>query len=100
MVAGFGHGTMKATRAVNVPVGCAGAFVNPGDVIVADADGAVVPLPRAAEVLELGRDREKKEAGTRARLAAGELGLDLYGMRPRLKELGLVYVDKPADADS
>jgi len=92
------RGTVKATPgSVNVPVVCAGAQVLPGDVVVADDDGVVVvPAAEAAEVLRLGRQRQEKEEAMRKRLAAGELGLDAYGMRARLQELGVVYIDPPA----
>jgi len=90
------QGTVKSTAgSVNVPVVCAGMTVNPGDVIVADADGVVVvPREKAAAVAQAGRDRIDKEAKTRERLRNGELGLDFYGLRDKLKQLGVNYVDE------
>ena len=90
------QGTVKATPgSVNVPVVCAGASVRPGDVIVADVDGVVVvPRLAAAEVARLGNERLAKEQKTRERLRSGELGLDFYGLRARLAELGVRYVDR------
>jgi 4-hydroxy-4-methyl-2-oxoglutarate aldolase len=90
------QGTVKATAgSVNVPVVCAGAAINPGDVIVADVDGVVVvPRDMAAEVARLGNDRVAKEEKARERLRKGELGLDFYGLRAKLTELGVRYVDE------
>lgn len=92
-------GTVKASiGSVNVPVVCAGVNVKPGDVVVADDDGVVVvPRLEAAKVAQAGEEREKKEAGSRARLQKGEKGLDIYGMRKSLEEKGLRYIDGPLD---
>jgi 4-hydroxy-4-methyl-2-oxoglutarate aldolase len=90
------QGTVKSTAgSVNVDVVCAGAFVRPGDVIVGDADGVVVvPRTTALEIARQGGVRIAKEGETRERLRRGELGLDFYGFRARLAELGVKYVDE------
>jgi len=93
------QGTVKETLAnVNVPVVCAGMLIHPGDVVVADDDGVVVVRRKeAADILKASKSREEKEAGTRALLKAGELGLDIYKMRERLAEKGLKYIDAPPE---
>jgi len=95
------QGTVKATAgSVNIDVSCAGAVVHPGDVIVADVDGVVVVARDAAEeVARLAEQRLIKEKRNRERLRAGELGLDLYGLRAKLAELGVRYVEEAAGID-
>ena len=89
------QGTVKATAgSVNVPVVCAGAAIAPGDVVVGDVDGVVVvPRQAAADVARLGNERVAKEEKSRERLRKGELGLDFYGLRTKLTELGVKVVD-------
>jgi 4-hydroxy-4-methyl-2-oxoglutarate aldolase len=88
------QGTVKSTLgSVNTPITCAGAMVEAGDVIVADDDGVVaVKRATAHEVAAAAEQRARKENATRERLARGELGLDIYDMRPKIAQLGLKYL--------
>ena len=90
------QGTVKATAgSVNIEVVSAGAIVRPGDVVIGDADGVVVVKREHAEAIStLGQKRIEKEAMSRARLKTGELGVDFYGLRAKLKELGVEYVER------
>lgn len=89
------RGTVKATLgSVNVPIVCAGTLVHPGDAVIADDDGVVVvPNHAVPQAAALGEERVRLEEAKRARLAAGELGLDIYNMRPKLQAMGLRYVE-------
>jgi 4-hydroxy-4-methyl-2-oxoglutarate aldolase len=91
------QGTVKETPGnVQTPIVCAGAYVRPGDVIIADDDGVVVVRREdAATVLAASKEREANEVLKRERLASGELGLDLYAMREKLAQRGLTYVEEP-----
>lgn len=88
-------GTVKETLgSVNVPVVCAGMMVRPGDAVIADEDGVViVPREAVSTVLDAAKKRTENEDMKRGRLAAGEMGLDMYEMRPRLEKVGLRYID-------
>ncbi len=81
-----------------MPLVCAGQYVVPGDVVIADDDGVcIVEREHAAKALEAGKQREANEVAKRERLARGELGLDIYNMRPKLEADGLVYLDNLDD---
>jgi 4-hydroxy-4-methyl-2-oxoglutarate aldolase len=90
------HGTVKASAgSVNIPVVCAGQLIRPGDIVIGDIDGVcIVAREHAAEVVAASQARIAKEEKAREKLRAGELGLDFYGLRAKLTELGVVYVDQ------
>ena len=96
------QGTVKASAgSVNVPIVCAGAMVDAGDVIVGDADGVVVvPRHAAPEIAKLGDQRRIKEEKSRERLGKGELGVEFYGLRAKLRDLGVEYVEELPDETS
>src|SRR6516225_883517 len=96
------QGTVKNVPGdVNIPVVCAGAMVNPGDVVVADADGVVVVAREAAmQIAKASDERIAKEEKSRERLRKGELGLDFYGLRAKLTELGVEFIDSAGSTGS
>lgn len=95
------QGTVKATPgSVNVPIAIGGVMINSGDVVCADDDGVVVVARQEADwALQMAEARIAKEAGTRSRLEAGELGVDFYGLRPLMERLGVRYVETVDDID-
>lgn len=95
------QGTVKETAgSVNMEIVCAGTVVHPGDAIVADADGVVVvPRRTLQEVVRLSEERLAKEKRNREKLRAGELGLDMYGLRTKLAELGVEYADDASESN-
>lgn len=97
----YSQGTVKETLgSVNIPIVCADQLVNPGDAIVADDDGVVVvPRNDVANVQILSQKRMDLEEAKRVRMEQGELGLDIYEMRPRLADKGLIYVDRLEDLE-
>lgn len=98
----YSQGTVKETLgSVNIPIVCADQLVNPGDAIVADDDGVVVvPRNDVANVQILSQKRMDLEEAKRVRMEQGELGLDIYAMRPRLADKGLIYVDRLEDLEA
>lgn len=98
----YSQGTVKETLgSVNIPIVCADQLVNPGDAIVADDDGVVVvPRNDVANVQILSQKRMDLEEAKRVRMEQGELGLDIYEMRPRLADKGLIYVDRLEDLET